>query len=186
MRVFVAIPVSEEIKKKAESIKNELLRVGADVKWVEPHNYHLTVKFLGETSEQEVARVVRALQRVGEESPPFALKPGRAGFFPNERRPRVIWIGIQGELDKAFWLGERVDAYLAEMGYDPEENRKYHLTLGRIRSERNTFQLVSLLQKLSFEADFPWFQVKEIHLMQSELSSKGPTYTVLETIPLSG
>ncbi len=186
MRIFVAIPVSEDLRKQVGAIKSELLTVRADVKWVEPHNYHLTVKFIGEVEEHEVSKIIDALRRVGEESPPFTLKPKQAGFFPNERRPRVIWIGLEGELEKAFWLGERVDAYLAELGYEPENNRKYHLTLGRVRSERNVRELVSLLRKLSYETDFSRLRVEEIRLMQSQLSSKGPTYSVLEKIRLNG
>lgn len=186
MRTFVAIPVSHEVRERVEGIRSQLLQVDADVKWVEPENYHLTVKFIGEVNEEELDEIVKLLQRVGRESPPFVLELQGAGFFPNRRRPRVVWIGLKGELDKAFWLGERVDAYLAELGYEMEKNRKYHLTLGRVRSEKNVQGLVGMMARIARETDFPFLEVNEIQLMQSRLSPQGPRYSVIETIRLTG
>jgi len=186
VRAFVAIPISDDLRWCVEEVKARLLPVRADVKWVEPENYHLTVKFLGNVEEAGIDGVIRALQRAGEESPPFVLEPQGAGFFPNHRHPRVVWVGAGGELDKAAWLGERVDTHLAGLGFEPEKNRKYHLTLGRIRSDRNLQRLVEKVQGLASSVVFPSFMVNEIQLMRSQLNRKGPEYSVLTSIPLTG
>jgi 2'-5' RNA ligase len=186
LRVFVAIPISNNFKKQVENIRPRLLKAQADVKWVETENYHLTVKFLGNVEESQLDGVIQALRRAGDESPPFTLVPRGTGFFPNHRRPRVFWIGINGELDKAFWLGERVDAYLAELGFEVEKKRRYHLTLGRLRSEKNAAALVQAAQEVDQAANFQSFTVNEMRLMQSQLNREGPTYSVIKTFPLQG
>ena len=120
MRLFVAIAVPDSVKQHARMLRNYLGRSRPDIKWVEYDNYHLTVKFLGEVNSADLPRLKKQLVLTGEAVPPFYLSAGGLGYFPNSRRPRVIWLGIKGELDKAAFLGERVDAYLGELGFEPE------------------------------------------------------------------
>lgn len=178
MRLFTAIPVPEEIKAYASTIRRELDASNPDVKWVEKDNYHLTLKFLGDVSVDLLEPLYDFLERAAVSSPSFKLRLQDMGFYPHQRRPRVIWIGIAGELEKALFLGDRVDAYLSTLGFEAEARRDYHLTLGRIRSERNINELVNKVinQGPSIQTEF--FTVREFYLMESVLTSKGPIYTV--------
>lgn len=178
MRLFTAIPIPEELKKYAASIKGELARISADVKWVETQNYHLTLKFLGEVPEDSFEQICDFLERAAVSSPAFKIRLKGMGFFPNQRRPRVIWIGIDGDLDQALFLGDRVDAYLSAFGFEMEERRSYHLTLGRIRSEKNLAPMITKIIELQKSVQSNLFTVKEFYLMESQLTSQGPTYTI--------
>mgnify|MGYP000052733025 CR=1 FL=1 len=178
MRLFTAIPVPEHIKEYASMIRKELEMMNPDVKWVEHENYHLTLKFLGDVSADLLEPLCDFLERAAVSSPSFKLRLQGMGFYPNRRRPRVIWLGIAGEIEKAMFLGDRVDAYLSTLGFEAEARRDYHLTLGRIRSERNLDALVNKVyhQETAVQTDF--FTVTEFYLMESQLTSKGPVYTV--------
>lgn len=178
MRLFVAIPIPDHLKRYAASIRKELEKTGCDVKWVETENYHLTLKFLGDVPDELLEQLNDFLERAAVSSIPFKIRLKRLGFFPNRRRPRVIWIGVEGELERAQFLGERVDAYLSTFGFDAEEKRSFHLTLGRIRSESNLDQLLSRALSLNETIESNLFAVKEFHLMESQLSRQGPTYQV--------
>ncbi|SHH12567.1 2'-5' RNA ligase [Thermosyntropha lipolytica DSM 11003] len=186
MRLFVAIPVPEEIKKYAYSLRSELDALAADVKWVEYENYHLTLKFLGDVGDDKLEKIRYGLICAAESSPPFTLKLSHLGFFPNHHRPRVLWIGVKGEMEKAYFLGDRVDAYLEELGFDREEKRTFHLTLGRIRSDLNQDKLVKKVYELSRNIEEHPFTVSNFLLMESFLHAGGPIYKVDSSFTLNG
>ena len=186
MRAFIAIPVPDDIKQYARMLRNELGRARPDIKWVEYQNYHLTVKFLGEIENKKASELKRNLQMAAEAVPPFNLSAGGVGFFPNQAHPRVMWVGIKGEIEKAEFLGDRVDAFLSSMGFESEKDHRPHLTLGRIRSEKNLKEMVNIMEKLPGRENLRSFRVENFHLMQSILGTAGPQYTVLDTYRLNG
>lgn len=186
MRLFVAIPVPEEIKQYAYAIRNELEFLNPDIKWVEYQNYHLTLKFLGEVEDYKIDRVQKCLMQAAESSTPFVLRLSHLGFFPNRRHPRVLWIGVKGELDKADFLGERIDAYLNELGFEDDKKRTFHLTLGRIRSERNQNKLIEKIYEINQNITEYKFAVNNFLLMESYLYSDGPVYKVNHSFELKG
>ncbi|MGE5390487.1 MAG: RNA 2',3'-cyclic phosphodiesterase [Deltaproteobacteria bacterium] len=186
MRLFAAIPVPDMIKDYAWEIKNKL-HVGLyDIKWVEYENYHLTLKFLGEVQDSEVQAIKDRLQMAAEASPPFDLFFSGLGFFPHRNRPRVIWLGAKGEIAKADFLGERIDTYLQEIGFDEEKKRSFHLTLGRIRSEKNQSQLLQQVGRMNDISPTMPVQINEFYLMESQLFSGGPKYIIQEKYELEG
>ncbi len=186
MRIFLAIPVSEDIKELASQARRELESSGADVKWVERCNYHLTLKFLGEVDPTMVELIKDRLEQVAESCPPFRLTFSKLGFFPGHTRPRVVWIGVGGEMDKAEFLGERIDAYLGELGFEAEKKRSFHLTLGRIRSDRNLENLLERTRQEGVVNVGRDCQVEKFLLMESILSSSGPQYRVKGSYQLQG
>lgn len=186
MRAFIAIPVPETVKEQAEKAKRQLLEVDPDIKWVEYANYHLTLKFLGEISDQQVGQIGKQLQTVAESSPSFYLAVKGMGFYPNMRKPRVAWLGLEGELNKAEFLAERIDAYLQGLGFEFEKSHQLHLTLGRIRSERNVGALVAKVRQIEPFVSSGLFPVPAFHLMESRLSRRGPHYRTEQAFSLKG
>jgi 2'-5' RNA ligase len=186
MRLFVAVPVSDSVKQYARMVRNDLGAVRPDIKWVEYENYHLTVKFLGEVREVLLPELIKNLSLAADTSPAFNLSAGGLGYFPNRVRPRVIWLGIKGEIDKAEFLGERVDAYLSEMGFEREKDHRFHLTLGRVRSDTNLPQLLKLTEEIKSKEKLRSFKVVNFHLMSSDLTPNGPKYSILHTFNLNG
>lgn len=186
MRLFVAISVPDAVKQHARMIRNNIGVSRADIKWVEYENYHLTVKFLGEVNSSDLPALKKQLSMAAEASPPFNLSAGGLGYFPNRRRPRVLWLGIKGELDKAEFVAERVDAYLGELGYEPEREHRFHLTLGRIRSETNLKVMQTAVDNLTAKDKLIAFRVDKFYLMMSDLKSSGPVYSELGSFVLKG
>lgn len=184
MRAFLAIPVPEEIKEYAYKIKKDLAAGQPDVKWVEYDNYHLTVKFLGDINSQVMNEIREKMQIVGESCPPFQLNIKGVGFFPNKFRPRVVWLGVEGELEKAVFLAGRVDDYLIPLGFEPEKNHRFHLTMGRVRSEHNINGMLNKLGRIP-DQNMP-FYVNEFYLMASKLLPAGPSYTIIDKFTING
>ncbi len=186
MRLFTAIPVDDAVVNHAAALRSELAINKPDVKWVEKENYHLTLKFLGEVQPALLLPLKERLTVVAESCPPFSLQLSTLGFFPNRNRPRIIWAGIRGEMDKAEFLGERIDAFLADLGFEPERRRSFHLTLGRVRSERGLSELQTRAASSSQSREVLEFRVEEFYLMESKLSQRGPSYEILEKYILNG
>jgi 2'-5' RNA ligase len=186
MRMFVAVPVPDSVKQYARMIRNKLGVARADIKWVEYENYHLTLKFLGEVNETLLPAIKDNLARASENSPAFNLSAGGLGFFPNRMKPRVLWIGVKGEMEKAQFLGERVDAYLSTLGFEEERDHRFHLTLGRIRSDSRRPELLRLVEEVGTKLQLRSFKIEYFDLMQSSLTSGGPVYSPLASFRLSG
>ena len=185
MRAFIGIELPDEVRRALAQLQRELQAARADVKWVEPKNLHLTLKFLGEISEAQRQGVEACLKRIASQQPPFTLQLQGVGAFPSVESPRVVWVGIAQGKEEVRALAERIEQEATTLSLRQEERPfSAHLTLGRVRSPRNRKALAQRLRKAAWQPPGP-FQVESITLFQSLLSSAGPTYTVLASIPLS-
>lgn len=184
MRTFLSISIPEPVKLLARQMSQKLATAPIDVKWVEYQNYHLTVKFLGDVSPSQLMSIREKMKTVGDNCPPFELKTTNLGFFPNRLRPRIIWLGVGGEVDKAVFLGNRVDAYLSDLGFEPERHHRFHLTLGRLRSDKEIEQMLKITAVL--KPELLSFAVNDFNLMESILLPRGPVYKKLDTFTLNG
>lgn len=185
LRTFVAVEITQAIRKKAGELIDALASTSADVKWVEPHNLHLTLKFLGDVPQQEIAELCQAMADGAAQVEPFSLDVRGAGAFPNAARPRTVWLGAGEGADEMVVLHDRVEAALAELGYR-EEHRRFqsHMTIGRVRGMGPSIaELGRLVQQ---HTDFAAGQmtVGKITLFASTLTPNGPVYEVLATSPL--
>lgn len=184
IRAFIAVPLSDEVKRGLGDVARALagpLPRGA-VRWVRPEQIHLTLVFLGDTPTDQLPAIQRGMDAAAENNQPFTLHLGDLGFFPTARRPRVIWIGLAGEVNRLASLKAALDAPLAALGRSPEDKPfRAHLTLGRVRNERD-------VQGLEWAADVPRLAVAitTIHLIESKLRPDGPVYTVRHMSLLAG
>ena len=183
LRTFIAIKLDETTIKKLSLIQNDFKKTGADVKWVAPQNIHLTLKFLGDTSEDKIPSLRQVLEKAVAGTSPFLLELTHTGAFPTHEHPQVIWIGITDGKTKLLELASRIEEELFIVGI-PKEKRSFdaHVTLGRVRSSLNTFALTKLLKVYSFPAFAQ--EVKKIYFLKSTLTSHGPIYEPLGTLPL--
>ena len=181
MRAFVAVDLNDEVRGSFGRIQDKLAASDADVKWVKPNNAHLTLKFLAEISEQDAESIKGFLDETAKGTRPFTVAFSGLGFFPNERRPRVLWVGIDEGVDELRELAGKIDNMTATLGI-PKEKREFspHLTLGRFKSNRNLDELLRLVEN-SRDFRAGEFDAGEVHLIQSVLSRSGPTYTKLHT-----
>ncbi len=153
--------------------------------WVEPHNLHLTLKFLGDVHQREIVEVCRAVQQGASEVQPFEFEVRGAGAFPTAARPRTVWLGAGDGAEPMIALHDRVEAALAELGYR-EEHRRFqpHLTLGRVRGAGSGIaELGGMIQQ---QADFAAgrMTVGKVTVFASTLRPDGPIYDVLGTASL--
>jgi RNA 2',3'-cyclic 3'-phosphodiesterase len=184
IRAFLALELPETLRAGLAQVQDELKRSRADVRWVGPGNIHLTLKFFGNVPDDEIEALARAARDAAAETAPLQLQVTNAGAFPSVNAPRVVWLGLGGDVVPLTQLFYRLEKAYATMGYPPE-GRAFnpHLTLGRVKSPANRVRLAKMLEKLP-PVDWPPFEVKELILFQSVLSPQGSKYTPLQVIPL--
>ena len=186
MRTFIAIELPAEIKAALNDLSERLRRSRASASWVKPERMHLTLRFLGEIPESDVARVGSLLEEHSAPFRPFTLSVANTGVFPNSRQPQVVWAGV-GPLDGGLIELQRVAEDAAQAtGLKPERRPfRPHLTLARIRGQDNVRQLMALVAR---ERGFNGgsFLAANVSLFSSELAPSGPVYTRLRECPLRG
>jgi len=188
IRSFIAIELPQNVKDGLARLRGELERAEHPfVKWVNPEAIHLTLKFLGNIPFKQVAEITKAIEEASKGTHPFHLEISGLGGFPNLKQPRVLWVGISGEIDKLLSLQRNIDSALTPLGFAKEERPFVpHLTLARIKEraapvERKSFG--ELVMSTSSETSYP-FDVAAVSLMRSQLTPAGAIYTRLSATKL--
>lgn len=179
MRHFVALHIPDDVREKIAKLIRELRPLDNEWKWPRVENLHVTLKFLGETPPDKLKNACDALRNISSEWPIQIAFRG-LGFFPNERRPRVLWIGMDAPpaISK---LAAGIEDGLAGVGV-PREERAFtpHLTLARNKDGQLAGELRSALAKYS-SLQFGTMNATAFHLVESKLKSTGAEYTTLES-----
>jgi 2'-5' RNA ligase len=180
-RGFIAI----EIQAAPSIIEFEkaITKTGADVKLVEPKNIHLTLKFLGDTDENQIDAIEQVIKESVKGASPFPVTLKGTGVFPNEKYLKVIWIGItNGDIMKK--IADNIDKKLETLGFK-KENRGFspHLTIGRVKTAKNKEQLLTVIKNHN-ENEFLHQEIHSVTLKKSDLTPTGPIYTTLREIQL--
>ncbi|MGD8756440.1 MAG: RNA 2',3'-cyclic phosphodiesterase [Desulfobacterales bacterium] len=183
-RAFVAIDLPDSVRSSLAGAQQKLKSYGFRIKWVRPQSIHLTLKFLGNIDVAQSDAVVGAMNQAAKGFAALALAPSGMGVFPNARRPRVVWVGIGGQLERLKNLQRALEAQLADVGF-PRESRPFkgHLTLGRVKGKIAAHRLQTALDDLgNFEAGS--FEVNQIILFKSQLQSSGAVYSRVQQVTL--
>jgi len=179
MRVFIAINLEEIIKNELNSFIQKLRKFPVDVRWAHSKGMHLTLKFLGEIKEDQIPEIKKLLEKIVTQQKTFTLNVSGIGWFPpGNRFPRILWAGCQ-ESETLLELQNRIEIELKKLDF-PREKRKYHphLTLGRVRTNKNIEKIVEELIRLKNE-NFGSMNVKKVTFFQSILKPTGAEYNVL-------
>ena len=179
IRTFIAVGIPAAIREQLGELQQSLAPHAEDVKWVDPDKVHLTIKFLGEVDERDIYEVCKRVGEVAGAWVAFECSVARAGAFPNATRPRVIWAGVSSGAAELTEIHDALDDALGELGY-PLENRSFtpHFTIGRVRRTAPNPKLRAAVDSLA-DWQAGSFRVSEILVMASDLSSDGPTYSVM-------
>jgi len=180
LRAFLAVEIGEGARRAVAAAAARLAREvrGREVRWARPESYHLTLRFLGEISEEQAARVAGRVAEAVAPLPPFELRLGELVAFPSARRPRVLAVRVVPEAP-LLALAERVAAAALRAGLAPEERAfRPHLTLGRVRDRAHP--------DLGAAGPLPPepFRVGEVVLFRSDLLPEGALHTPLERFAL--
>jgi 2'-5' RNA ligase len=181
-RAFVAIDLPASIRSALGETQEILKSYGFRVKWVRPQNIHLTLKFLGQIDSDKIDRIVAAMTLAAKEFSGISLSAKEIGVFPNIRRPRVIWAGLQGQIEILENLQQTLDGLLSELGF-PKETRAFkgHLTLGRVKGQIASARMKTAIDRLKgFESES--FEISEIILFKSELRPTGAVYSKMQQV----
>lgn len=190
IRCFVAVELPEQIKAALSQLQDSLRpEAGTAVRWVDVNGIHLTLKFLGNVPRATIPSIAAALSTAAQGVAPCSLELGGVGFFPNVHRPRVLWVGLTGQVERVGELAQRVERALAPLGFSPEE-RPFtpHLTLARLREEAPR-QAGAKFAELALSQPVPSglsFLIDHISLMRSQLTPAGAIYSRLNPFPLRG
>ena len=183
LRTFLAVPIPEEVKSKKNSFYSILENSGGKIQWVKNSNLHLTLKFIGHTPQSFIDEIRKVIGKIVTMNAPFNLFVNDTGCFPTPRRPRILWMGLSGELNPLFTLVHQIEEALDSMGF-PKEGQDYspHITLARIKYPQKETPNIDLFLKSSYDAiDFP---VDRVQFFSSEILSSGAIHTILDTVPL--
>jgi 2'-5' RNA ligase len=189
-RLFIAVELPSSVLAELAEIQDHLKKrtPPGTVRWVNPGGIHLTLKFLGDVSVTKRDSLEKALANAVEGHAPFTLSTGSLGCFPNADRPRVVWIGLQNQIEALAAVRDAVERLIAPLGY-PTEDRSFspHLTLGRVQREarRDNIQKLGELIANSPTPTAQHWQVTGVSLIRSELKPTGAVYTPLFHAPLT-
>lgn len=185
MRLFIAIELPDSIKQGIAKVQEGLRAAGASAGWTRPEGIHLTLKFLGEVPEETVSAIMTALAGTAQGSGKLDLEVAGAGAFPNIKAPRVLWIGVIGDIKRLAVLQAGIEDAMERLGF-AREARKFspHLTLGRVKFPklRDNWQLkIDAIREVKLGA----FEAGHVSLMKSELKREGAVYTEIGKVELN-
>ncbi|HEY3294647.1 MAG TPA: RNA 2',3'-cyclic phosphodiesterase [bacterium] len=184
MRLFIAIGLPDAWKQILALPESSIGWLGRGVKWVEPRGMHLTLRFLGEVPDNELSALQSAITEAIGDTAPFAMRIHGTGVFPNARRPRVYWAGIEAP-GTLIEMQKRIEERMQDLDFEKEENPfRPHLTLARIKEPIGKERMTEALLNFRLESD-P-INVTEVLLMQSHLSKDGAQYEAIRHFPLTG
>ncbi|MBG0790732.1 MAG: RNA 2',3'-cyclic phosphodiesterase [Desulfovibrionaceae bacterium] len=178
--IGIALPAAyqERVHPFTQALGNDL---ASSVNWTRPGNWHLTLKFLGDTDEARIPAIMDALETVDLRA--FPLQAGGAGTFPNPQRPKVLWLGLKQGARECEALAQAVEDTLAAIGLSKEKKRfRPHLTLGRVRRDHDD-NWQAVLDKAASK-DWPAFTVDHFILWQSQLAPTGAVHTAVAQFSL--
>ena len=189
IRAFIAIPLPHPLLEKLNGLQRQLEKQmpPRSVRWVRVEGIHLTLKFLGDTSTEKLPDIERALAAVARNAPACSFTVEGVGCFPNPRRPRVVWIGVQEPTGRLAVLQDAIEEVMAPFGYPPEgRGFKPHLTLGRVQRRTSRSDVVQVGEVVTSTTVELLAEVPADHfaLIRSVLKPTGAEYTTLEEFPL--
>ena len=184
-RLFVAVEVDSDVRARLVEVQRILATSGANVKWVEFENIHLTLKFIGEVDATVTHKIGEIVGEAARQVPPFSYSVDGLGTFPEKGPPRVVWAGVGKGAEPLVRLFQLLNRSLVSYGVAFERRRFVpHITLGRVRSKTGGSSLRSAVEQFA-DRHFGIVDVDRVLLFESRLTKSGPIYTPVATFDLS-
>ncbi|MFO7907656.1 MAG: RNA 2',3'-cyclic phosphodiesterase [Planctomycetota bacterium] len=186
-RTFVAVELSHSVRQRAGDLIQRLQASAARVGWVSPENMHITLKFLGEQTDDDIATICQAVMEAAKTVAPFEFNCHGAGAFPSHTRPRTVWIGVREGTDALRQLHQRVEDQLWQRGYKKEKRAFHpHVTIGRVRRGGAGVETLGDLITAAEQFQAGTVVAEEVVVFGSHLGRGGPRYQALARAPLEG
>ena len=184
IRAFIAIEVPEPVLRAIATAQDTFRGSGLKIRWVRKEGIHLTLKFLGDIDTDDVDKIRAAMERAAKTFSPFTVRGEGIGVFPDLKRPRVVWVGVSGDVEVIRALQGDLETQLSSLGFQKERRPfKGHLTLGRVKDRLDRMKLSEALERLKdFRTEF--FTAQSVVLFQSDLRPSGAVYSRLAEVVL--
>lgn len=187
-RTFIALEFDASLRRYLDELMHRMAQDLPGLRWVDPAGIHLTLAFLGELTDEQLAKAMQASEGAVQQVAPFTLRLSHPGIFGSPRQPRVIWMGIEEPSGRLIKLHRVLNQELERHGFEIE-NRPFspHLTLSRIKaplSNQEQQRLQRLLADTQIAASAPIQHITGVSVMKSELTRAGAKYTCLQSFPL--
>lgn len=184
IRAFIALKLPQTVIDAIRQAQRQLVGHRLNIRWVKAENIHLTLKFLGDMDPARIDEVADAMADAAHGRVPFKLSAKGVGVFPNIRRMRVIWVGLDGQLKELLELQHAMEDRLVSNGF-PIERRRFsgHLTIGRSKGVIDAGMLQTAMNDLQAFQSEP-FGIDQVILYRSELHPTGSVYTQLRRVIL--
>jgi 2'-5' RNA ligase len=180
IRTFIALELPPSITSLLAKVQEDLQSMGLRAKWVRPENIHLTLKFLGNINPTDIDNIGGAMVDAVGEIETFNLVAEGIGVFPGIKRPRVIWVGLKGQVQLLFAMQRLLEDGLAALGYKKEKRPfKGHLTLGRFKQRVNPHTIRRVLQEFG-DLIIEDFTARRVIFYKSDLKPTGAVYSQLQ------
>jgi 2'-5' RNA ligase len=184
LRTFIAIPLSSEIQQFLSQVQDHLKKLDCNIKWVNPENIHLTLKFLGDVKPKKIDAIKQTLEELAKNMRPINIELTQIGAFPNAKNPHVLWIGIKDDEHQIARFASSVEDNFGKIGFKKEKKPfSPHITLGRIRSPKNIQLLSEAISNYALPVDLKQI-AQNITLYKSTLTPAGPIYEPLHSADL--
>ena len=180
IRTFIAIETPPTVTKVALSLQSSVKVNPKAVRWVRKENIHITLRYIGPTAPGEVEKINRLLSEIVGQNSDLSLNISGTGCFPKKERPRILWLGVDGDVVELKLLVEMINSEMDQLGY-PQEERNYspHISIGRIRYPQKVTPDVTDFLSAEYEP-ISW-NTSKIIFYQSELLPSGAIYSILGT-----
>jgi 2'-5' RNA ligase len=184
LRLFIAVETPAGVRREMGRLQRELAAAPVDVRWEKSEKLHCTLAFLGSVPDSTVASLERELRVAVAGISAFAVRYEGVGFFPDNRRPKIIWVGMADDGGALSHLQQAVTGAVSAAGIRCDDKPFHpHVTIGRVRSGDFAGRLTTIAESLTL--DHPPVTVQEVRIVRSELRPGGSVYAALRSIPLS-
>lgn len=180
-RIFVAVEISDDARGKVKDYISSLKEEFSDVKvgWDKPEKLHLTLKFFGDTDEEQLEKLKEISQRIAGQISNFKLQISKTGVFPSPRNARILWLGVEGDVEELQKINSILETECEKIGFKKEKRiYKPHLTIGRIREPQKAKKLA--LTHLENKFETVSFEVSELVIYESKLQPSGSIYSKVQ------
>ncbi len=184
IRAFIAVEIAPQTVRQISAVVADLRPRIPGIRWISPTNFHFTLKFLGDIEENKIEPIAQALEVVLHPFPRFIINAKGLGVFPDLKRPRILWVGLEGKGLAA--LTSKVETVIEPLGFAPEKREfQPHLTVGRWRQfDRSSRKFWEELERWKGH-EFGESTVAEVIFFRSELKREGATYQPLKVVALA-
>jgi 2'-5' RNA ligase len=184
MRAFISVELTDEIKKNITELVNGLKDNADGIKWVEPKNLHITLKFLGWVEDRNLDNLIELTAKAVANTGSFRAKFEELGTFPEGKTPRVIWVGTAEGGDALCKLAKSLETTLSQAGFKSEAREpRPHITIGRVKERKGAGRVKEKIDGMQ-NARFGEMIVDRVCIMKSTLKRSGPVYEIFKEVKL--